>query len=507
MTESPNSVHGMTLTGINPAHIDVQAVSSPGRAPITVFGLSTNRARALSTLVEQALHASGEPLPSSPVTLGVLPMSLDKHAPLDLAVAVAALVAGQRVPAPDHTWRFIGGLTPKAETVPMRGVLRCVRAATAAGCTHVVVPAANAPEAALVEGITVLGAWTLSEVITWLREGSPARSRVPMQGAWAPGRPAAHQPPAAVDTQLSAAVRRALEVAAAGRHHVLVTGRAPGDADRVAALLPALLPDLGPDAALDVTELYSLAGQLDPIAPLITRPPAQNSEPNTSPRIMFGSGQLHALRPGLVSLAHHGVLQLDNVHQFSAAVIRDLAPVLMNHQVTLHRARTPVSLPAQFLLAMTAPVCPCERPLHRCTCTAGQAAEFRARLSRLLTPHIPLRIDLPDISAERGEVDVPSAERVARARRRTSQRLTGTGWLTSSDVPRDELHQRYAPTPEAIDLLRARYEAGGVSSQELDQALRIAWTLTDLDGEIDRPGLQELTDALAMTGLGAPATH
>ncbi len=298
--------------------------------------------------------------------------------------------------------------------------------------------------------------------------------------------------------------RWALEVAAAGGHHLLFVGPPGAGKTMLAERLPGLLPDLSPAAALEVTTVHSVAGALRPGVPLVTRPPFQSPHHTATAAAVVGGGS-GVPRPGAASLAHRGVLFLDEAPEFAARVLDALREPLESGAITLDRSDGSATYPARFQLVLAANPCPCGKGVGKgldCTCTALMRRRYFGKLSGPLLDR-DLRLTLHPVTraqlafGEGVESTGVVAARVQAALARAAVRLAGTPWRTNSEVPGRELRGRWSPAPVALRVLDTHFDRGELSMRGADRVLRVAWTLADL-AELERPGPGEVRAALSL---------
>jgi magnesium chelatase family protein len=385
----------------------------------------------------------------------------------------------------------------------LRGVLPAIAAARRRGLGRAMVPAANLAEAALIEDVEVIGVASLREALAVLR-GEPNAGSSVVPGTAAAVRPAV---PDLRDVRGQREARWALEVAAAGGHHLFLHGSPGTGKTMLAERLPGLLPALSPTQALEVTEIHSVAGTLPADIPLITAPPFRAPHHSATQASIVGGGA-GEVRPGACSLAHRGVLFLDEATEFRGGVLDALREPLESGQVVIARSAMTAVFPARFLLVLAANPCACGRSggasrVAACTCTSLTRRRYLGRLSRPLLDRIDLQVtvDRPSsaqlLDGPEGETTVAVAQRVLAARDRAAYRLLGTPWACNGQVP-----TRLLRTGMRIDLAATRVveralERGTLSARGLDRVFRIAWTLADLAGR-DRPGVDEVGGALAL---------
>lgn len=499
----------VTLTGLAGRLIEVEAHMSQGLPAFAVVGLPDAAVNEARERVRAAVHSSGVTWPPRRTTVNLSPASVRKTGTgLDLAVAIAVLAAAG-LPDRERAGRAVhlGELGLDGSLRPISGVLPAVAAAVAAGRCEVVVPEANAEEARLVPGAEVRAVRHLGELVRYYGGEAhvPEAASSVLTPPPAPARPAE---PDLADVRGQDEARFALEVAAAGGHHLFLLGPPGTGKSMLAARLPGLLPDLAESAAVEVSAVHSIAGTLQPQHGLMRRPPFESPHHTaTEPAIAGGGSGLP--RPGVISRAHRGVLLLDEAPEFKPAVLECLRQPLENGELVLERSGGQARYPARFQLVMTANPCPCGLAAgkgDRCTCSPNERRRYMRRLSGPLRDRVDIHVQVPPLSraslALSAEPEPSSAvvARVSAARERQRRRLAGTPWSTNAELPGDWLRSPDRSLPGDIrTLLYRALERGALSQRGLDRVLRLSWTLADLAGK-DQPTIDEAGAALALRG-------
>jgi magnesium chelatase family protein len=489
----------MTLAGIHGEPVDVEADLSAGLPGVTFTGLADVAVKESRDRIRAAICNSGLEWPNRKITVALLPADVRKvGSRFDLAMAVAVLGCAGTVPVEaivGVVW--IGELGLDGRLRPVHGVLPSVIAARAAGVQRVVVPLGNAAEAALVSDIDVRAAGHLGEVVAWLRGTGPA------PGPAEPGSagPLDEQALDLADIAGQHSAKRALAVAAAGSHHLSLVGAPGSGKTMLAERLPGLLPPLDDPAALEVSAVHSVAGLLGVPAQLVRQPPWQAPHHTASVAALVGGGT-HLARPGAISLAHRGVLFLDEAAEFARAALDALRQPLESGVVVLHRSGGPVRYPSRFQLVLAANPCPCGSRAARCSCAPGARRRYLQRLSGPLLDRVDMRIYVDPVphaelfAESGGERSAVVHGRVMRARAAAGERWAGTGYALNGDVPGALLRgARWRLPRAAMRLAEESMRRGLLSARGLDRVLRVAWSVADLGGH-SVPDADDVAEAL-----------
>lgn len=492
----------VVLTGMTGHVIDVEAHLAPSLPSFTLVGLPDASLHESRERVRAAVASSGLVWPQRRITVNLSPAALPKSGSVtDLAIAVAVLSGAGYVDTHAAARAVhLGELGLDGYVRPVRGILPSVLAARDAGLSHVVVPEGNAAEAALVPGMTVTTATSLAELAA--RYGNPDATAATRNSHRRVAQDAGAPPPVLdlADVRGQQHARWALEVAAAGGHHLLMVGPPGAGKTMLAERLPGILPPLTPAQSLEVTSLHSIAGTLDATGRLIETPPFEAPHHCSSAAAVVGGGARMA-RPGAISRAHCGVLFLDEAPEFPAAVLQTLRQPLESGSIVLHRSDGAARYPARFQLILAANPCPCGNYFGKgesCTCTPMSRRRYLARMSGPLLDRVDIQVDVLPVTAhdqEQGEPSAAVAARVAAARLTASERFAEQGWWCTAQASGQWLR---AHTPvAAARVVFSAMEQGRLTARGADRALRVAWTLADLDGAPE-PGQEHVLSAMML---------
>jgi magnesium chelatase family protein len=501
----------VVLTGLDAHLVTVEADVGAGLPKMIWTGLPDTAVRQSENRVKSAVKSSREAWPPVSITIGLSPASLRKSGSgFDLPVAIAVLAAAGAVDAAlVRDLVVIGELGLDGRVHPVTGVLPAVIGAVRRDYLRVVVPRANAGEASLVPGAEVIAVGSLGELCARLR-GEPVDVDDDLPAVTAP-----EPPPDLADVVGQGEARRAMEVAAAGGHHVFLTGPPGVGKTMLAERLPGLLPDLGADQALEVTSIHSLLGKLPVGRPLVTRPPFCAPHHTATVASLIGGGT-GIPAPGTISLAHQGVLFIDEATEFERRTLDALRQPLESGTISINRAGGMATYPSRFQLILAANPCPCAKggrstDPSNCVCSSVELRAYRNRVSGPLLDRIDLRARLAPISRailNAGATGEPSAvvrERVEAARDRTARRLRGTPWTTNAELPGPVLRTRFLLPSDALASLKVDTDRGQLSSRGVERVMKVAWTVADLAGH-DVPDLADVDEARSLRYGAEPAS-
>ncbi len=477
-------IRSLGLTGISGYEVRAECDLSNGLPAFEIVGLPDTAVKEARDRVRAAIKNCGFSFPVSRITVNLAPADRRKGGTIyDLPILVGILTAGEQLPPPDPDSAFVGELSLSGKLRPIPGMLPMALAARRAGIGTLYVPASSAAEATLAEGLTIFPVESVAQLVAHLRRELP----IPPAQPWTPG-PHTLAAPDFADVKGQENGKRALEIAAAGGHHLAMVGPPGSGKSMLARRLPSILPDMTRREALECTEVHSVMGLTSAAQPLLTQRPFRAPHHTVSAMGMAGGGS--SPRPGEISLAHNGVLFLDEAPEFSKEVLETLRQPLEDGQVQISRVAGTAVFPARFMLVCAMNPCKCGwfGYSSRCRCTEREVDKYLGRLSGPLLDRIDLYVEVPPLDFEQlsqrpqAEPSAAVRARVNAARAIQTARFGPDGPDCNAHMGQKELAAYCTLDQAGTALVKGAFDRLGLTARSYDRILRVARTIADLDG-------------------------
>ena len=479
-------ISSVGLFGLNAFPVAAEISASQGVAAIDIVGLADQSVQESRMRIKAAIQNSGMKLGSLKCVINLSPASVKKSGSgYDLAILTAMLTVAGYIPNELDGKAFIGEVSLSGDVCPVQGALAMAIEAAANGIAELYLPYENAAEAAVVKGLRIYGVKSIGELaahLTGKKLLSPAKPVPITEDSYMTGLDFS-------EVKGQEAVKAAIEVAAAGFHNMLMIGPPGTGKSMIAKRIPTVLPRMSFEESIETTKIHSVAGTLSPTSPLITKRPFRNVSHTASSVGLIGGGSIP--KPGEISLAHNGVLFLDEFPEFDRRVLETLRQPLENGEITISRAAGAVTYPCNIMLVAAMNPCPCGNfgsRVKRCTCTVQQVSRYLGKISQPILDRIDIQTEVSSVSYEelagntKSECSAAMAERIAKAREIQEKRYRGTSIRSNSGITPDVLHEVCVLDEKAGAYLKLAFEKTGLSARAYDRVLKVARTCADLDG-------------------------
>lgn len=484
-----SKVESVGLFGLNAFPVTVEASISTGQPTFDIVGMPDIAVQESKARIRAVLGQLELNLLKGRVTVNLAPASVKKIGSMfDLPIIIALMRLGGIITSELNDTVFIGELSLDGSLAPVNGALSMVLTAARNGIKRIFLPADNAKEASVAEGVEVYGVEHITQIIKFLREGTgltPEPRYIP------PDRKYKHYEDFA-DVMGQYSAKKAIETAAAGSHNILMLGSPGSGKSMLAKRIPSILPRITFEESIETTQIHSVAGIINPSEPLVTARPFRSVSHTASSVGLVGGGSVP--KPGEISLAHNGVLFLDELPEFDRRVLEALRQPLENGEITISRASGSVNYPCDVMLVAAMNPCPCGNfgnPLKKCTCSEKMVSAYLNKISQPVLDRIDIQIEIKPVEynelaeCKPAESSEAIAERVQRARDIQAERYKGTSIKSNSRITSDIIAEVCKLTPDAQDMLKAAFEKLGLSARAYDRILKVARTCADLDGSAD----------------------
>jgi magnesium chelatase family protein len=475
------------IVGLDGAIVEVEVDILSGLPKVIIVGLPDTAVEESSERVRSAVQNSGGTFPMKRIVVNLAPADLKKEGPAyDLPIAVGILLSSEQVEADVSKTMFLGELSLDGTLRHTNGVLPLVALAKEQGIPNVIVPEADAKEAALVDGVNIIPIASLAQLVSYLRGEIPPPS-MPSESKIAEKVTQLNYTDLA-DIKGQEHVKRALEVAAAGGHNVIMCGPPGSGKTLLARALPSILPPMTNEEALEVTKIYSVSGLLPADTPMLRRRPFRSPHYTISNAGLVGGG--HWPKPGEISLSHKGVLFLDELPEFGHSLLEVLRQPLEDKMVTISRAQGRVTFPSSFMLVGAMNPCPCGYygdPFHKCTCPPSLVSRYQRRISGPFIDRVDIFVEVPHIDYEKltdkrmGETSDKVQSRVTKARERQLNRFNGSKLTSNAEMTPAEIREFCHIEDTAQSLLKAAMKQLYLSARAFHRILKLALTIADLE--------------------------